>query len=123
MSWKQWKGDLLNKRVKDAVAKGLFGGGQVIKGEVLQEVPHDTGALSQTVGVFVNPNNKLEVCLSAGGGEGTGLPKIPYAWRWHENPANFQKGRKHNYVRDPVKKHKGQKTVTKVISKELEAVL
>ena len=123
MGWRNWKGRILNSRVKDATAKGLFGGASVIKGEALQEVPHDTGYLSESVNVFVNPSNKLEVCLSAGGGQGTGLPRVPYAVRWHENKANFQKGRKSNYIRDPVKRGKGNQTVHKAIAKEVEKVL
>lgn len=121
--WKNWKGTQLTNEVTQAVAKGLLGGGEVIKGEVLQEIPHDTGDLSQTVQVLQNPNTPLEVVLSVGGGAGTGFPRIPYAIRWHENPANFQKGRKHNYVRDPIKRGISNKTVSKAIEIELKSIL
>lgn len=123
MSWKFWRGRQLKKKVRGAVAKGLYGGGGVIAGEVLQEVPHDVGSLSETVHVFINPDNPLEVALSAGGGPGTGFPEVPYAIRHHEVPANFQKGRKSNYVRDPVKRAKSNQTVHKSVAKELEKVL
>lgn len=123
MSWKSWHKKALMKRVNNAIANGLLNGGEAIKSEVLQEIPHDEGTLSGSVVVLQNPNNKLEACLSAGGGLGTGMPKIPYALKWHETPANFQKGRKHNYVRDPYKRAKSGKTVERAVSQELSKVL
>jgi len=63
------------------------------------------------------------VCLSAGGGNGTGFQKVPYAIKWHEEEANFQKGRKNNYVRDPVKRGKSKNVVHKTIAKEIDKVI
>lgn len=102
MSWKSWNGAKVKRLTDNATARALFNAGEAVKGKVLQEVPHDEGLLASTVQVFVNPNNKLDVTLSAGGGHGTGMARVPYAIKWHEIPANFQKGRKHNYVRDPM---------------------
>ena len=123
MGWKNWRGRELNKKVRDAVSDGMVAGGEAIAGVVLQQVPHDTGALSKTVQVLQNPNDKTEVVLTAGGGPGTGFPLIPYALRWHENPARFQKGRKHNYIRDPIKQAQSNNTVAKAIAQELQKVL
>ena len=120
--WRNKRFRELKKRVRQKTERGLFNAAQSIKSEVLQEVPHDEGILSSTVDVFVNPNNKMEVVISAGGGNGSGMPAVPYAIRWHENPANFQKGRKHNYVRDPVKRAKSDQRVLRAIAKELQTI-
>jgi len=102
MSWTRWKGDLLKRATRQAMGKALVRAGETVKQQVLAEVPHDEGILQATVDVFQNPVDELDVVISAGGGAGTGFPRVPYAIKWHETPANFQKGRKHNYVRDPL---------------------
>lgn len=66
------------------------------------EVPHDTGQLAKSKTIMDDPND-VKVWIGYGGGGLSPLPKLPYAKRWHEHPANFQKGRKHNYLRDPMK--------------------
>jgi len=102
MSWSKWNGAnlLINTRV--AISKAVEDTGYVVKGVVLQQIPHDEGTLSQSVDVTQNPNSELNYVIHAGGGPGTGFPMVPYAFRWHENEANFQKGRKSKYVRDPL---------------------
>lgn len=120
--WKNKRFKELKKRVRDKTQRGLLNAADSIKTDILQEVPHDEGTLEGTVGVFVNPNNKMEVAVSAGGGNGTGMPMVPYAIRWHEDPANFQKGRKHNYVRDPVKRAESDQRALISIAKELQSL-
>jgi hypothetical protein len=101
--WKTWNGRqveasfrrMAGQAVEDAVHT---------TGEVADEqVPHDTGELMQSKFIARDPSNELRTYIGYGGGGNTGFPKVPYAVRHHEIPANFQKGRKHNYLRDPVK--------------------
>jgi len=101
--WKKWRGNALRRETRLAMGKALVRAGEATQAEVLKQIPHDEGTLQESVIVVANPSNPLEVILSAGGGPGTGFPVVPYAVKWHENTANFQKGRKKNYVRDPMK--------------------
>jgi len=70
-------------------------------GEVAdQQIPLDTGHLKSSK---VIDGEDMTVVISYGYGGTTGKTKVPYAVRWHENRANFQHGRKKNYLRDPLK--------------------
>lgn len=105
MSWKEWNGKQVEREFEKAASKAVENAVQAT-GEVSdKQAPHDTGELLQSKFVAVDPNNKLKVWIGYGGSGNTGIPLVPYAAWWHENPANFQKGRKHNYLRDPVKTH------------------
>jgi hypothetical protein len=99
MNWSFFNIAGLTRTVDNAVQKGIEDTLSAIHNQALQEVPHDTGFLSQSI--FTKAEG-LEGFISAGGGAGTGFPRVPYAIKWHEVPANFQKGRKNNYVRDPL---------------------
>ena len=57
-----------------------------------EQVPLDTGALKASCVVDVN----------ADGSQGTVSYDTPYAVRWHETNANFQRGRKMKYLEDPL---------------------
>lgn len=57
-----------------------------------EQVPLDTGALKASCVVDVN----------ADGSQGTVSYDTPYAARWHEQDANFQRGRKKKYLEDPL---------------------
>lgn len=57
-----------------------------------EQVPLDSGALKASCVVDVN----------ADGSQGTVSYDTPYAVRWHENDANFQRGRKKKYLEDPL---------------------
>ena len=102
MSWSKWNGTNLLINTRTAISKAVEDAAEVVKGVALQQVPHDEGTLSQSIDVTQNPNSELNYVIHAGGGPGTGFPRVPYAFRWHENPANFQKGRKSKYIRDPL---------------------
>lgn len=102
MSWTKWYGDRLERQTEKAMSEALVKAGEATLGISNQQVPLDEGTLQESGIVKVNPNNRLDVVISYGGGPGTGFPRIPYAKKWHETPANFQHGRKHNYLRDPV---------------------
>ncbi len=66
-----------------------------------QQVPHDEGTLERSGMVVMAPEPDAAGVICFGGGPGTGHPIVPYAIRWHENSANFQKGRKRFYLKDP----------------------
>ena len=102
MSWKAFHGRRLIQRTEDALADGVMNATEAIGAISDQQVPHDEGTLQGSKSIKANPRNKLQVAISYGGGAGTGFPRVPYAVKWHENDANFQKGRKSNYLRDPV---------------------
>ena len=103
MSWTKWSGKAVEqtftKACSDAVLKAAEATGAISD----QQVPHDEGFLQSSKYIGRDPNNSLVVHIGYGGGGVTGFPIVPYAIKWHENPANFQKGRKHNYLRDPMK--------------------
>lgn len=98
MAWRNWNGDnIVNQfesNLKNSINKTL----ETIFTESKGEVPLDEGVLSGSGRVVMA---KKGGSVSFGGGSGTGHPLVPYAIRWHENPANFQHGRKRFYLRDP----------------------
>lgn len=114
MTWKRWKGKGVTaqfvKAAGDAVENAVHTTGE----QSDTQVPHDTGELMQSKTIMRDPNNSLRTWIGYGGGGVSGIAKVPYAKWWHENPANFQKGRKHNYLRDPAKT-----TLTMVLKTEL----
>lgn len=71
---------------------------EAVKVQALQEAPHDEGVLQSTIQTNVEDGKGI---IHAGGGPGTEFPRVPYAIRWHEKDANFQKGRKKRYIADP----------------------
>ena len=104
--WKNWKGkQVLQTAIRSqeqAIKKAL----QEVGRHADQEVPHDEGMLQQSKHIDTQiSGTKVEGVISYGGGQGTGFVRVPYAIRWHENNANFQKGRKKNYLRDPFNKY------------------
>ena len=102
MSWKSFHGRRLIQRTEDAMADGVMNATEAIGAISDQQVPHDEGTLQGSKSIKANPRKRMQVAISYGGGAGTGFPRVPYAVKWHENDANFQKGRKSNYLRDPV---------------------
>lgn len=104
-----------------AMANGVMEATEAIGAISDQQVPHDEGYLMRSKTLKANPRNKLEVAISYGGGSGTGYPRVPYAVKWHENDANFQKGRKSNYLRDPVF-NQGQNILANALQKQARKV-
>jgi hypothetical protein len=102
VKFRSWYGaEILEKMVKAALKAEYYASNAVLT-QAKQEVPLDEGPLKNSGIVIykwqgINPVS----CITFGGGKGTGIPKIPYAVRWHENSANFQRGRKRFYLRDP----------------------
>lgn len=103
MSWKNWNGARVIKEFRAECSDAMLRAGETMKTQVLQEIPHDEGTLQDTVITMLDPANDLTVIVAAGGGGASGMPEVPYAIKWHETDANFQKGRKSQYIRDPLK--------------------
>ena len=102
MSWRSFHGNRLIERTERVLSEGVMEATEAIGMISDQQVPHDEGILQGSKVIKANPRDRMEVAISYGGGSGTGHPVVPYAVRWHENDANFQKGRKRDYLRDPV---------------------
>ncbi len=103
MSWKGWKGDKLIKDTEKGMSDALMDGLEAVGAKADQQVPHDKGWLQDSKTIMKDPQNPLKAYIGYGGGGVSGRPIVPYALKWHEIPANFQKNRKHNYLRDPIK--------------------
>ncbi len=99
--WKNWRGRQLIGAVNAAGREAVHKTCHVILEAAKQEVPHDEGTLQRSGTVLMAPDGSAQGLITFGGGPGTGHPIVPYAVRWHENPANFQKGRKRRYLADP----------------------
>jgi hypothetical protein len=102
MSWITWHGDRVIQRFRQASMDALESAVERVGQVSDQQVPHDEGWL-QASKTIIRDDAKGQVAIGYGGGGNSGFPEVPYAVKWHEIPANFQKGRKHNYLRDPVK--------------------
>lgn len=102
MSWRSWKGDkivsLYENECRDAIREAVEATGSFIDSNT---VPHDEGTLQGSKYIEDDPS-EVAVWIGYGGGGITGHPIVPYAKKWHEVPANFQKGRSHNYLRNPM---------------------
>lgn len=102
MSWSKWNGKEVTASFVQAASKAVESAVHTTGEQSDAQVPHDTGELMQSKTIMRDPSNILETWIGYGGGV-SGITKVPYALKWHEIPANFQKGKKHNYLRDPVK--------------------
>lgn len=105
--WISWNGDILIQKTNKATAESVHETAERLLEKMKNEVPLDEGELMRSGTITSKPNlyPEVEVCISFGGGEGTGKPVVPYAKRWHENSANFQRGRKKRYVADPFNRY------------------
>jgi hypothetical protein len=101
--WKTWRGPEAKVKMQGASRMAVMDTGAAILDASQAEVPLRDGFLQRSGVVVMAPGDVAEGCVSYGGGEGTntGNPIVPYARRWHENSANFQKGRKRFYLKDP----------------------
>lgn len=98
MSWKKWRGREAKRRMASSNEKALYMTLSVIGEQANSQVPIDEDTLQESQHTDVEDGVGL---ISYGGGPGTGIPRVPYAIRWHEVSANFQKGRKKRYLADP----------------------
>ena len=120
--WTNWKGDNLKASILAAAREAVHDTCEVVLEAAKQEVPHDEGTLERSGMVLMAPDGSPEGLICFGGGPGTGHPIVPYAVRWHENSANFQKGRKRFYLKDPLNRL-GSKTLEKALNVRLGSVL
>ena len=98
MAWKNFNISEAQKALNEAHERAVSKTMDVIGEAARQQVPLDEGTLANTLHKEIRDGVGI---ISFGGGEGTGLPRVPYAVRWHEENANFQRGRKSQYLRDP----------------------
>jgi len=101
MAWKSWRGELAKTLMREGSHEGVYRMGHVILEQAKSEVPLDEGTLQRSGTVTMNPDGSPQGVIHFGYGQGTGVPRIPYAVRWHENSARFQRGRKNRYLADP----------------------
>lgn len=88
----EWNGPEINALIHHKAEKGLRAAANVLLDESRKEVPHDFGSLEGTGAVSDDfPNLSVNVSYDK-----------PYAVRWHEEDANFQRGRKKKYLEDPL---------------------
>lgn len=76
--------------VRNGGAAGVRACAHMLLDEARKQVPLETGALSRS-GTVSSEGLSASVSFST-----------PYAVRWHEESANFQRGRKNKYLEDPV---------------------
>lgn len=101
MAWRSFNREAAQSVMREATHRGFRYAADAILEVAKSEVPHDEGTLMNS-GTVVDGPEPMSVIISFGGGAGTGHPRVPYAVRWHENSANFQKGRKNRYLADPL---------------------
>lgn len=121
MAWKQWKGKELQKLTQQAMGEALYSTADEIGAEADQQVPHDEGFLQDSKVIKGDPSNPGKIQIGYGGGGQSGFPEVPYAVSHHETPKNFQKGRKSNYLRDPVKTV-GPKALKRNLQNEMKKI-
>lgn len=122
MSWENWRGDELMRLLNTAAVNAIYKTGEVIVAAARTEVAHDEGTLENTGIVVMAANNFPAGVVTFGGGPGTGFPVVPYAIRWHETQANFQRGRKWHYLRDPLNRLV-ERTLTAALMQEMRSFL
>lgn len=102
LMWTEWNGDKVVNEFESACRDSLRDAMEATGGYIDNNtVPHDTGDLARSKHIEDDPN-EVKVWIGYGGGGITGRPIIPYARKWHEIKARFQKGRTDNYVRMPM---------------------
>lgn len=85
-----WDAAKVEALIQAGGAKGVRACANMLLEESRKQVPLDTGALSRSGMV---DSDGLAATVSY---------DTPYAVRWHEEQANFQRGRKNKYLEDPV---------------------
>lgn len=85
-----WDADVLQARLITGKRQALRNAGNYILDESRKQVPLRTGALMRSGAVDASDE---EVTVSY---------DTPYAVRWHEHDANFQRGRKKKYLEDVI---------------------
>lgn len=116
--WIKWNGDIVKEKVVEANLKAVNFTANKVLAAAKSEAPLDEGTLSASGMVVTRKLKSPVAAVCFGGGRGTGLPRIPYAIRWHETQANFQHGRKWKYLKDPYNRL-ASSTFTEAIKREM----
>lgn len=120
--WRNLRNHQLINLVGSGAVRAVKNTGNILLYVAKTEVPLDEGPLKKSGIVLMAGGNIPQGVVCFGGGPGTGYPRIPYAVRWHETQANFQRGRKWHYLRDPVVRL-GRVTLQEQLRKELGGFL
>lgn len=103
----KWDGEKAQKALANATPRGLYEAGQVVARDSGQQVPLDTGDLLRSQAVTVEGQT---VTISY---------DTPYAIRWHEQDANFQRGRKKKYLEDPINDKDTQRRALEALARNV----
>ncbi len=122
MAWKNWRGEQLVELISEGMGRAATEAAEDVLTESKKEVPLDENTLMTSGDVKPAPRGLPVAIIHYGGGPGTGHPKVPYAKRWHENSANFQRGRKSRYLADPFNRYAGP-FLDKAISKYMQQII
>ena len=89
MMYVNWYPEVAIEILKAGGEKAIYQAANYLLDESRKQVPHDQGILEGTGTAL------------ADGFSATVSYDTPYAIRWHEHNANFQRGRKMKYLEDP----------------------
>lgn len=103
-----WNDSKAKRALAQSTPPGLYAAGQVVARDSGQQVPIDTGALLRSQAVTVGDQS---VTISY---------DTPYAIRWHEENANFQRGRKRKYLEDPINDKDTQQRALEALARNLK---
>lgn len=108
----EWNVDIALAALKNGSRKGTWSALDVLARHSKEQVPLDSGALKASCAVDVSPD----------GMQGTVSYDTPYACRWHEEDANFQRGRKKKYLEDPMNDGAVQSEMLEALKHALQSV-
>ena len=121
MAWVNWNGKTVKNLINKGARKASHGAAKQIGALADQQVPHDEGWLQGSKTIRTYPDKPITQ-IGYGGGGNSGYPLVPYALKWHEVEANFQKGRKSQYLADPAKAE-GLKALERHLQSEFRKIL
>lgn len=103
-----WDGSKVLNEVSKKTERAVRAAANYVLDESRKQVPIDTGALSRS-GAVSSEGNIAVVSYDT-----------PYAIRWHEQQANFQRGRKNKYLEDPINDGTVRAKIMNYLQKEMK---
>ena len=103
-----WDGSKVLNEVSKKAERAVRAAANYVLDESRKQVPIDTGALSRS-GAVSSEGNIAAVSYDT-----------PYAIRWHEQQANFQRGRKNKYLEDPINDGAVRVKIMNYLQKEMK---
>ena len=103
-----WDGSKVLNEVSKKTERAVRAAANYVLDESRKQVPIDTGALSRS-GAVSSEGNIAAVSYDT-----------HYAIRWHEQQANFQRGRKNKYLEDPINDGAVRAKIMNYLQKELK---